>query len=154
LRDEEATRANIIQCLGALAENDQIYKHTQLLIYYAGYISRSRSPLGWRASDGMIELLIPHDFMNNDLIIHGIPDRTIAVLLNKLAKKTGNRIVRHFPYAVASGLTPLVFLSRRPSSMGTRRFRTSLSSPWTLTCTSFGRTYLTGSIPCCHTLPS
>ena len=96
LRNSEATRAAIIDGIQAFSANDEIKKGDPILIYYAGYGASAMTPedwLNWNARK--VELLVPYDHSSLDSNpIHGIPDRTLGVLLSKLAIEKGDNIVR------------------------------------------------------------
>ena len=96
LRNSEATRAAIIDGIQAFSVNNEIKKGDPILIYYAGYGASAKTPedwLDWNARK--VELLVPYDHSSLDSNpIHGIPDRTLGVLLSKLAIEKGDNIVR------------------------------------------------------------
>ncbi|KAA1472307.1 hypothetical protein DENSPDRAFT_173021 [Dentipellis sp. KUC8613] len=94
LRDGEATRAAIIDGIRALTDDPKINSNDPVFIYFAGHGATTKTPEGWEAGGPKIQMLIPHD---HDCVvagktIHGIPDRTIGVLLERLAKKKGNNV--------------------------------------------------------------
>lgn len=101
LRDEEATRENIIKELQALKDNGEIKKNeASILIYFAGHGSRIAIPpewVGWHATDGMIEMICPVDIgmaiPGSKKKVEGIPDRTVAAILNQLSMAKGDNIV-------------------------------------------------------------
>ena len=98
LRDSEATRAAIIEGIEAFSLNNEIKRGDPILIYYAGHGSSTDTPKGWEVgSTGKIELLIPYDHsspLEDSNPKHGIPDRTLGVLLSQLAIAKGDNIVR------------------------------------------------------------
>ena len=98
LRNSEATRAAIINGIEAFLFNDEIKKGDPILIYYAGHGGSADTPKGWETgSTGKIELLIPYDHsssLEDTNPKHGIPDRTLGVLLSQLAIEKGDNIVR------------------------------------------------------------
>jgi hypothetical protein len=100
LRDGEATRAAIIESFRKLQNDSRIKEGDPILIFYAGHGGETHAPMTWEAGDSKIQMLIPYDFNTkiNNHDVHGIPDRTIAVLLNGLAKEKGNNIVRSIAY--------------------------------------------------------
>jgi hypothetical protein len=66
-------------------------------VYYGGHGSRTVAPDSLPSTDGKIETMVPHDERAKNAqaeIIHGIPDRTIDVLLSNLATAKENNIVR------------------------------------------------------------
>ncbi|RXW20807.1 hypothetical protein EST38_g5035 [Candolleomyces aberdarensis] len=86
LRDQDATRSNIISAFEGLRDNDRIEEQDPILIYYAGH--GGEVP---RSSDGeTIQALIPVDYVAEQIC--PIPDRTVASLINGIAKKRGNNI--------------------------------------------------------------
>lgn len=93
LHDHEATREAILDALKAITTNPQIGKDDRILIYYAGHGATAACPPRWNSTGSEIQLILPYDC---DLkTVSGIPDRTIAVLLNKIAKAKGDNIVSH-----------------------------------------------------------
>ena len=96
--DAEATRANILEKLEALANNDLIAKDSPILIYYAGHGAKASAPKDWivGGKDNQIEMLCPWDFNptpNSTENEQGIPDITVLSVLENLAEKKGNNIV-------------------------------------------------------------
>ena len=98
LRDSGATRAAIIDGIEAFSLNEEIKKGDPILIYYAGHGGSADTPTGWESGGtGKIELLIPYDHsssLEDGNPKHGIPDRTLGVLLSQLAIEKGDNIVR------------------------------------------------------------
>jgi hypothetical protein len=98
LTNKDATRDAILTAFRQhLTTNDWIDEGDAIIFYYAGHGSRVKAPDGWPATDGMIETLCPYDNGMTDEkgeAIHGIPDRTINVMLRDLAAKKGDNIVR------------------------------------------------------------
>ena len=97
LRNNEATRAAIIDGIDAFSLNDKIKEGDPILIYYAGHGGSADTPKGWKVgSSGKIELLVPYDHssLEEGDPKHGIPDRTLGALLSHLASKKGDNIVR------------------------------------------------------------
>jgi hypothetical protein len=100
LCDGAATRQGIIAAIRSLINNADIQKNDPILIYYAGHGARIDRPSGpnwdrWVSLDSKVEQLCPSDIGTGPKgeLICGIPDRTIAVLLNALSKKHGDNIV-------------------------------------------------------------
>jgi uncharacterized caspase-like protein len=96
LLDSQATRANILQGIYDLTTNNGIQHGDPILIYYAGHGSTAPPPPGWEAGWPQIELIIPYDRNLDDGKggkVYGIPDRTLAKLLDRLALAKGNNIV-------------------------------------------------------------
>ncbi|KAJ2926775.1 hypothetical protein H1R20_g10308, partial [Candolleomyces eurysporus] len=86
LRDQDATRSNIISAFEGLRDNDDIKKQDPILIYYAGHGTEV-----WPKSGGKkMQTLIPVDYVPEK--IFPIPDRTVASLINGIANKRGNNI--------------------------------------------------------------
>ncbi|KAA1472278.1 hypothetical protein DENSPDRAFT_171259 [Dentipellis sp. KUC8613] len=94
LRDKDATKADIIRELRALATDDRIRPGDPILIFYAGHGSTAKAPEGWEAGGDKIQLICPHDhleFVDGRQVI-GIPDRTLGSLLSSIAKEKGDNI--------------------------------------------------------------
>lgn len=98
LRDSRATRSAIIQGFDDLLNDTRIKEGDPIFIYYAGHGGEAMAPPGWEAEGHKIQLIIPHDthMESKGKIVAGIPDRTIAALLNKLSKIKGDNIVCKF----------------------------------------------------------
>ena len=59
------------------------------------------APKGWQTTDGLVEMILPHDvstFDKQGRYNYGIPDLTLAFLLYKLSQEKGNNIVSDVPY--------------------------------------------------------
>lgn len=93
LRDEQATRENIIKAFLDLRDNRDIQPQDPIVIYYAGHGSEINAPPGWESGGRQIQCLVPHD-ASDKTGINAIPDVTVAALLNMLADAKGNNIVR------------------------------------------------------------
>jgi Caspase domain len=95
LLNAEATRSAIIGALDKLATDKRIKPGDPIIFYYAGHGGEVDAPKNWEAGGAKIQMLIPHDFRTtvNGEVLHGIPDRTIGVLLSRVAEKKGNNIV-------------------------------------------------------------
>lgn len=97
IRNEAATRQSIIKNLSLLAEENiawDIRKGDPILIFYAGHGAEAKWPE--RSSEGMIQMICPYDFnpqKNLDPDMQGIPDLTLAALLNEVSKEKGDNIV-------------------------------------------------------------
>lgn len=104
LRNEQATRAGIIQALLNLRTDPHIKFGDPILIFYAGHGGKQNAPASWEAGGPKIEMLIPHDFDTqlHGLDVHGIPDRTVGAMLSGLAKEKGNNIVRQMTRPLVS----------------------------------------------------
>lgn len=97
LHDHNATRTAILNALEAIEINPLIREDDPILIYFAGHGDTAASPPGWNSTGSKIQLILPYDCdlkVGSD-IVSGIPDRTIAALLNKIAKAKGDNIVSH-----------------------------------------------------------
>ncbi|CAE6409862.1 unnamed protein product [Rhizoctonia solani] len=96
LYNEHATRDAILGAfMNRLINNADIMPYDPIVIYFAGYGDHMPAPEGWRTSDGMVEMILPHDASTIDKnggYNYGIPDLTIAFLLYKLSKEKGNNI--------------------------------------------------------------
>ncbi|KAJ7481035.1 caspase domain-containing protein [Mycena galericulata] len=96
LANEDATRKAILEKFQThLIDNPSIEKDDTIILYYAGHGSRTKGPDSWPSVDGKIETLVPHDERGKTSqgdAIHGIPDRTINILLSQLATAKGNNI--------------------------------------------------------------
>lgn len=103
LRDEQASRASILLAFSSLRD-DVKYKKDEaaIIIYFAGHGAQVDKPEEWQdwdTSSGRIEMLCPSDmgcYNQEGVVIPGIPDRTIAVLLNHISDVKGNNIVSLF----------------------------------------------------------
>ena len=103
LRDEQASRASILSAFISLEDNVKYYKdEAAIIIFYAGHGAQTKIPKkweleGWNTSNGRVEMLCPSDIgcpvNGKESVIEGIPDRTISVVLNQIAKSKGNNIV-------------------------------------------------------------
>ncbi|KAF8598118.1 hypothetical protein BDV93DRAFT_609999 [Ceratobasidium sp. AG-I] len=109
LQDEQATRQGILNgFLSHLINNPNIERLDPIVIYFAGHGARVTAPPEWHSSDGMCELILPHDAswsdMRKDILtnvppierenfVHGIPDQTIRSLIHRLHELKGDNIV-------------------------------------------------------------
>ena len=94
LRNQQATRKEIIEALKGIANNDSIQRGDPILIYYAGHGGLTKAPVGWETESKEIQMLIPQD--HNDIEgpkVYGIPDQTIGALINDVAEAKGDNIV-------------------------------------------------------------
>lgn len=97
--NEHATRSRIRKSIEQLANNPNISNGDPILIFYAGHGAQANAPEGWQAGGGphpRIQMICPYDFLpkhNNTDSAQGIPDMTIAILLNRLSKSKGDNIV-------------------------------------------------------------
>ncbi|KAF7343898.1 putative WD repeat-containing protein C2E1P5.05 [Mycena venus] len=87
-----AKRADILGALKTIQHDPRIIKDDNaILIYFAGHGGRQEAPPGWYSVDGEIEIICPSDMSHSRSIV-GIPDRTIAFLINEIAKAKGDNI--------------------------------------------------------------
>ena len=97
LIDKEATRAKIIEKFKFLSEAEAIQRgHDPIVIFFAGHGGDAPSPPGWEAGGpgSRTQFLIAHDSSaGKKARICGIPDRTVAALLNRIAERKGDNIV-------------------------------------------------------------
>ena len=98
LIDKEATRAKIIEKFEFLSETEDIQPdHDPIVIFFAGHGGDAPSPPEWEAGGPGVrtQFLIAHDSESTgqDATILGIPDRSVAALLEKIAQRKGNNIV-------------------------------------------------------------
>jgi len=105
LLNEGASRENIIAGFRALANNDfqkvKINWGDAILIFYAGHGDLIITPTGWSSGrrDNMIQSIVPQNFCKGEVEV--IPDRTIGSLIDMIAKKHGDNIVRQNFLSVA-----------------------------------------------------
>jgi Caspase domain len=96
LRNATATRERILQAFRKLQSTPEIKRDNAIFIYFAGYGSETDAPVGWPTAGSKIQVLLPQDV---DVVgpaqfpIPPIPDRTLAALLEDLAREKGNNIV-------------------------------------------------------------
>ena len=93
LLDEQASRSGILQAFADLRMDARIKEGDPILIFYAGHGAEINSPQGWEAGHTKIQAIIPHNFSESALVVHPIPDRTLGVLIDMLAKEKGENIV-------------------------------------------------------------
>ncbi|QRW26008.1 ICE-like protease (caspase) p20 domain protein [Rhizoctonia solani] len=95
LRNEEASRAAIIQGFFKLRDDPRIVKGDPIFIYYAGHGGSWREKRNSGAANE-VQVIFPYDYgdqeMESDRLINCIPDQTIATLLNSLSEEKGNNI--------------------------------------------------------------
>ena len=94
LRNEEATRQNIIDGIKVFGTDDCIKNGTSIFIFFAGHTSTSTCI----NSKETYEVLCPSDInLAQDPLpssyVYGIPDYKIRPLVNTIAKVKGNNIV-------------------------------------------------------------
>jgi hypothetical protein len=104
LYDGQATRKNIIDSIQALASGN-FKKGDPIVIFFAGHGARAHCPQGWVPStDGFIEGIVPYDFGKEGTTF--IPDRTLAAILNELARNAVDPDSRADPNIVRQPCTP------------------------------------------------
>ena len=96
LRDESATRADIIKAFHALREDDSlmIERDDPIVVYFAGHGCQWTSRQGLQAR---IQAICPQDVQvqdSPDRTVFPIPDYLLGSLINQLSSKKGNNIVR------------------------------------------------------------
>lgn len=97
LHDNKASRSAILGALKNLATDVRIKTGDPILIYYAGHGGELKSPAGWESGgpDSMIQSIIPQDYNETQgQQVLAIPDRTIGALIDDIAEKKGDNIVR------------------------------------------------------------
>ncbi|KDN42035.1 hypothetical protein RSAG8_07080, partial [Rhizoctonia solani AG-8 WAC10335] len=116
LFDEKATREGILDAFEShLINNPYIQPHDPIVIFFAGHGDRMPAPRSWHTSDGMVEMILPHDASYEGTgsdnpsdqgvgirrtttldadkkYVYGIPDLTLAFLLYRLSQEKGNNI--------------------------------------------------------------
>jgi hypothetical protein len=106
LHNSQATRTAIIQKLIKLQKDPRIQRDDPILIFFAGHGAETEAPSGWETDGSMVQMIIPYDFnAESDLIdtkandegniVYAIPDRTVGVLLERIALEKGDNIVRY-----------------------------------------------------------
>jgi hypothetical protein len=116
LIDEAATREGIIDSFRRLAEDPKFVGNQAFIIYYAGHGSRVAKPvhkdwINWECHQSKVEIICPTDIkpVPEGTDVPGIPDRTIAALINRLSMAKGNNIVSAFLIASEVDLSPVRF---------------------------------------------
>jgi hypothetical protein len=90
LRDTEATRNGILSAFEEhLINNPEIQQNDAIVFYFAGHGSYEIPEENYLARSKM-ETICPYD---DRIRVRGIPDRTIASLMRRLAALKGNNIV-------------------------------------------------------------
>ncbi|KIM22184.1 hypothetical protein M408DRAFT_28909, partial [Serendipita vermifera MAFF 305830] len=107
LYNTEATRDAIVDNILALQTNPSIKKGDAILIFYAGHGGTGKAPAGWDAGGSEIQILLSHDaiYEGKDGMVYGIPDRTMASLLGKLAHEKSDNITVIFDCCHSGSLT-------------------------------------------------
>ena len=110
LYNEEATRDAMIKAFQALPKDERIKYGDAVVIFYAGHGSELPAPTTWRLK-GATQCLLSQDY-DKDKEIMPIPDRTVGVLIEDIAKAKGDNIVRNIPRS----LSPFLITGHRLSS--------------------------------------
>ena len=91
LRDSEATREGILSAFEEhFINNTEIQRNDAIVFYFAGHGS-FEIPQGEHLAGSKMESICPHDDRTRG--VRGIPDRTIASLMHRVAVPKGNNIV-------------------------------------------------------------
>jgi hypothetical protein len=99
LRNDAASRKEIIRAFRALQKDPRIKQGDPILIFYAGHGGLDYASEGWKAMHGTneVQVIFPFDYgvevPGSSGPVNCIPDKTIAALLNELAAAKGNNIV-------------------------------------------------------------
>lgn len=97
--DQQATRDAIVAGFIELRDNQDIQEQDAIIIFYAGHGSEIDAPDGWETNGAKIQAIVPWDVNTLDSdgrTIEVIPDRTVATLLNDIARLRGDNIVGVF----------------------------------------------------------
>ncbi|PCH43071.1 hypothetical protein WOLCODRAFT_59505, partial [Wolfiporia cocos MD-104 SS10] len=95
LHNKAATRDAILTGFSNhLLDNRDITVGDVMIIFFMGHGSRVPAPEGWAPLSSNVETIQPHDegMQKDGALIHGIPDRTIVVLMAQLACRKGDNI--------------------------------------------------------------
>jgi hypothetical protein len=99
LFDQGATRSAIINGFQKLRDNKNINEGDPIFIFYAGHGSQKPPHPNWepQGPNAKMEVILPYDCDAVDgdgNLLEPIPDRTIGALIDEIAAKKGNNIVR------------------------------------------------------------
>ncbi|CAE6381282.1 unnamed protein product [Rhizoctonia solani] len=126
LRNEDASRENIIEGFRSLRDNPRINKGDPILIFYAGHGGSHQPSKQLRRAYGpaKIQVIFPHNYKvpipgSTDLV-NCIPDKTIGTLLNEIAAEKGNNVTVIFDCCHSASATRTSFLDD-----GTRQSRSA-----------------------------
>ncbi|EDR13903.1 uncharacterized protein LACBIDRAFT_321574 [Laccaria bicolor S238N-H82] len=95
LTNKKAKRADILDAFKEIQTDKRIKKNDPILIYFAGHGDETDAPTGWPSGDvnNQIQMIIPQDYcIDPGKEVHGIPDHTLAALLNGIANQHGDNI--------------------------------------------------------------
>lgn len=98
LHEQQATREAIRSSIIAIESDNRIKNDDPILIFFAGHGATAAAPEGWDSAGSEIQLILPYDYelpAGDGTMVSGIPDRSIAVLLDRIANKKGDNIVCH-----------------------------------------------------------
>ncbi|KAG8837877.1 hypothetical protein FRC18_007460 [Serendipita sp. 400] len=104
LYDAEATRDAIVKSIRDFKDDSRIQNGDPILIFYAGHGGTGKHPTG----STEIQILLSYDTScedNKGRKICGVPDRTMGVLLDELAKAKGDNITVIFDCCHSGSLT-------------------------------------------------
>jgi hypothetical protein len=90
LHNQEASRNSIVSEIIDLINNKEIKRQDPIVIYYAGHGGETIPPVGWDTQGRKIQMLVPHDYLDDGTVI---TDLGIATLLEELASVKGDNIV-------------------------------------------------------------
>ncbi|KAF5343713.1 hypothetical protein D9758_016517 [Tetrapyrgos nigripes] len=101
LRNEQATRDAMLNAIRDLASKPQIGSEDPIFIYYAGHGGEADPPPSWQtgSKNGMIQMLLPHDFAFNgskEARKQGIFDIQLSQILTEIAKNKSDNITVFF----------------------------------------------------------
>ncbi|QRW26011.1 ICE-like protease (caspase) p20 domain protein [Rhizoctonia solani] len=115
LRNEQASRVNILQGFRSLVHDPRIKNGDPILIFYAGHggsyqPSRQQKRL---YGAGKIQVIFPQDYKfpipGSTELVNCIPDKTIGVLLNEIAAAKGNNLTVIFDCCHSASATRTSF---------------------------------------------
>ncbi|EDQ99072.1 uncharacterized protein LACBIDRAFT_317677 [Laccaria bicolor S238N-H82] len=95
LTNTNAMRADIINAFLEIQTDKRIKKSDPILIFFAGHGNETDAPTGWPSGDvsDQIQMIIPQDYSTDPARqVHGIPDHSLAALLNGIANEHGDNI--------------------------------------------------------------
>ncbi|KAG8705080.1 hypothetical protein FRC11_009332, partial [Ceratobasidium sp. 423] len=113
LRNESASRANIIKGFRDLQNDPRIEKGDPILIYYAGHGGSHQPSERMKQVYGpsKIQVIFPHDYKvllpGATEPINCIPDKTVGALLNDLSTEKGNNLTVIFDCCHSASATRL-----------------------------------------------
>ncbi|CAE6493584.1 unnamed protein product [Rhizoctonia solani] len=113
LRNESASRANIIKSFRDLQNDPRIEKGDPILIYYAGHGGSHQPSNRMKQAYGSskIQVIFPHDYKilppGATEPINCIPDKTVSALLHDLSKEKGDNLTVIFDCCHSASATRL-----------------------------------------------